>query len=223
MANNINNNRLSDGALDIILQANKNEQQQPQSPLVQLLATKVMQNGRIRAVISDGKTKCSQCVFMSEEIEQLYEQGNLEKYTVIRLDEFTIYSNPTTANKTIQGQPVILVHQLTIIKPGKFFSYKCYVLLIIDILLSGEDIDHKLELGENFCLSLSNSDLKNQQSTTTSNDNNNKNSLIEQQRQQLSTPFSSFSFPSISFKGFSTSIKIVLKILIKTTTKLILI
>ena len=102
---------LSDGCLDMMLQQ-KNDSL---NPIVQILGTKIMNNNRIRAVISDGVSMCQHCIFFSEEIEQQHNDGLLSKFTIVRLDQYTISALPKKENL-----PIILVNKMTYIMSGKW-------------------------------------------------------------------------------------------------------
>lgn len=106
--------KLSDGSLDLILeQRNQNLQ-----PIVQILGAKMMANNRLRAVVFDGRTICQHCIMVSEEIESLFQEGQLDKFTIIRLQQYSVSSIPKKDNI-----PVILVQQLEILQKGLFIFY----------------------------------------------------------------------------------------------------
>src|SRR5699024_9517914 len=62
--------------------------------IVQVLVTKNMKGNRVRAVIYDGEMEFSRCVFISEDIQQMNNDGVLSKYTVLRLDQYLVSSKP---------------------------------------------------------------------------------------------------------------------------------
>lgn len=101
---------LSQGSLDVILEQ-RNEHLRP---IVQILGTKVMANNKIRTVISDGNSMCQHCILFSEDVESQHNSGLLDKYTVVRLERYSLSSLP---KKDI---PVLLVNQLTILKKGLY-------------------------------------------------------------------------------------------------------
>ena len=107
---NLGSNYLSDGSLDQITK----EKNGNLNPIMQILGTKVMTNNRIRSVISDGTALCQHCIFISDDIMQLYNNGQLEKFTVVRFDRYTISSLPSKSDI-----PVVLVNDMTVLKPGK--------------------------------------------------------------------------------------------------------
>ncbi|UXI21867.1 hypothetical protein NH340_JMT07811 [Sarcoptes scabiei] len=99
---------LSEGSLDIILEQ-RNEHLRP---IVQILGTKVMANNRIRAVIFDSQTLCQHCILVCDDIEEKYNLGLLEKFTVVRIEQYNVSSLKK------DNIPVLLVNQLTVIKKG---------------------------------------------------------------------------------------------------------
>lgn len=101
--------KLSDGSLDLILeQRNLNLR-----PIVQVLGAKVLANNRLRVVVFDGRTLCQHCIMIAEEMENLFNQGQLDKFTIIRLEQYSVSSIPKKENT-----PVILVQKVEIIKNG---------------------------------------------------------------------------------------------------------
>lgn len=104
---------LSEGSLNMIIEQMNDKIQ----PIVQILGTKVMASKRIRSVIWDGQTMCQHCIFVPEELEDMYNEGKLDKYTVIKLVSYSV--NMLTKK---ENMPVILVNELTILKQGKASS-----------------------------------------------------------------------------------------------------
>lgn len=101
---------LSNGSIDLIIE----HRELNLRPIVQLLVSKIMSNNNhIRAVIFDGKTVCQHCIFVSTEIDRLYNEGKLENFTIIRLEHYSISSIPKRNNI-----PVILVNQIQILRKG---------------------------------------------------------------------------------------------------------
>lgn len=103
---------LSEGSLDIILQQSNDKL----NPIVQILGTKVMSNNRLRSVIYDGQTICQHCIFVSDELDKLHHEGKLEKFTVVKLEQYNVSSLPKKEN-----MPVILVSAITVLKSGNIY------------------------------------------------------------------------------------------------------
>src|SRR5699024_12710357 len=63
-------------------------------------STKYLSPKRIRVLLSDGKTLSSNSMFVSDQIDNLYRQNKLEKFTVIRLEQYLVDSLPTNSNRS---------------------------------------------------------------------------------------------------------------------------
>ncbi|KAH9425869.1 60S acidic ribosomal protein P1 [Dermatophagoides pteronyssinus] len=152
--------KLSDGSLDLILeQRNQNLQ-----PIVQILGAKMMANNRLRAVVFDGRTICQHCIMVSEEIESLFQEGQLDKFTIIRLQQYSVSSIPKKDNI-----PVILVQQL-------------------EILQKGEEIGRKLDPDESISLSAGNTSFNNGSNVATaSSSTSNRNTMNVSMNQSISS------------------------------------
>lgn len=111
MANQL---KLSDGSLDLILE----QRNQNLRPIVQILGAKMLPNNRFRAVVFDGRTICQHCIMISEEIETLFNEGQLDKFTIVCLEQYSVSSIPKKDNI-----PVILVQQLKVLKKGLFIDH----------------------------------------------------------------------------------------------------
>lgn len=107
-------NCLSEGAIDLIL----SKENETIKPIVQILGTKTMNSGRVRAVVWDTKSIVQHCVLLSEEVDDMLKAGKLEKFSVIRLDEYTISTLPNKGD--IQ---VLLVTSVVPIKSGMWDTF----------------------------------------------------------------------------------------------------
>lgn len=136
---------LSEGSLDIILE----QMNDKLHPIVQLLGTKVMANNRIRSVIWDGQKLCQHCIFISEDLEKLHNENQLDKFTVVRLEQYSVSSLPKKEN-----MPVILVMRLTVLKPGLFFEFVRFRQYLLIISFLGSELGRKLNSSEKFSVSV---------------------------------------------------------------------
>ena len=116
MSSNPTPTSLSVGTLDTIFESKNCSL----APVVQVLCTKAMSNGRLRAVINDGRTLFQHCIITEECTSAGGDDGKLlaaaldDKYAVVRLKDYSISSLPKKDN-----MPVLLVNQLEVIKLGK--------------------------------------------------------------------------------------------------------
>ncbi|KAH9417485.1 Vacuolar protein sorting-associated protein 53 [Dermatophagoides pteronyssinus] len=148
--------------LDLILEQRRQSDQQP---IVQILGSKIMSNNHIRAIVFDGQTICQHCIFISSEIDQQYSDGKLEKFTIIRLKQYSLSSIPKKDNI-----PVILVQQIEILRNGNEINRR---------LKPSESIDMEIVTESNEPVD---SDIQNEttdhQSDQSSNQNQNNNNNI---------------------------------------------
>ena len=101
---------LSAGSLDQILE----EKNTSLKPYVQVVGAKVLSENRSRIVIWDGTSICQHCITGTE----AHTEGAFEKYSVIRLDEYSLSGLPKKDN--IQ---IILVNKITLMAKGLFCRF----------------------------------------------------------------------------------------------------
>lgn len=102
-------NCLSEGAIELIL----SKQNETLKPIVQILGTKTMNSGRVRVVVWDTNSIAQHCVLLSEEVDDMMNTGKLEKFSVIRLDDYSVSTLPNKGDI-----PVLLVTSVVPIKSG---------------------------------------------------------------------------------------------------------
>ena len=86
-----------------------------------------MSEGKIRSVIYDGESLCQHCIFIGEDIIKLYNDGLLNKYAVIRLDDYTV--SPLSKKENL---PIIVVQKIALIIQGLcLFTLLVYLLLFV--------------------------------------------------------------------------------------------
>src|SRR5690606_8976767 len=97
---------LSEGSLQLILE---HADQRPK-PILQVLTARPLPNHRVRVALSDGETISQLCLLIGAETYSLFNRNQLERFTVVRLDHYELAD--------IDQGRVILIHQLSVIKPG---------------------------------------------------------------------------------------------------------
>ncbi len=113
--------RLSEGVIEQMVTEKRGNLP---GPLVQVLSTKPMANGRLRAVISDGVTTCQHCIFLSTErggqptLADPFgapEEDDLQvaNFSVVRLDDYNL------SELADKGITIIMVPKVTTVLDGE--------------------------------------------------------------------------------------------------------
>ncbi|KAH9403580.1 60S acidic ribosomal protein P1 [Tyrophagus putrescentiae] len=114
--------RLSKGVINAILEGRVKsaDASDPafQPPLMQLLGVRPMQQGRLRAVLYDGLTINQHCILMHDDAERLFAEGHLDKFTVIRVLDFTANAMPA------KNMTVLIINKMDLVRDGKEINDK---------------------------------------------------------------------------------------------------